>query len=105
MSAPLHPESAADADHRESLMLRALIDALPDFIYAKDAECRFLLANAAVARHMGSTPDALVGTSDFDFFPPELAAAYSDDERKVMQSGEALINREEAGLDFNGNEM
>ncbi len=86
-------------------MLRALIDALPDFIYAKDSECRFLLANAAVARHMGSTSAALVGRSDFDFFPAELAASYSEDERKVMTSGESLINREEAGVDANGNSM
>jgi PAS domain S-box-containing protein len=89
--------------HPERLMLRTLVDNLPDFIYAKDAECRFLLANASVARHMGTTPENLLGKTDFDFFPPDLAAAYSEDERRVMRSGEALINREEAGIDANGN--
>jgi PAS domain S-box-containing protein len=92
------------ADH-ERMMLRTLVDNLPDFIYAKDAECRFLLANASVARHMGTTPENLIGKTDFDFFPPDLAAAYSEDERRVMRSGEALINREEAGLDANGNQI
>jgi PAS domain S-box-containing protein len=94
-----------DQATRERLMLRTLIDNLPDFIYAKDAECRFLLANASVARHMGTTPEGLLGKSDFDFFPPDLAEAYCEDERKVMRSGDALINREEAGLDANGNGM
>jgi PAS domain S-box-containing protein len=89
--------------HHERLMLRTLVDNLPDFIYAKDAECRFLLANASVARHMGTTPENLIGKTDFDFFPPDLAKAYAEDERRVMRSGEALINREEAGLDANGN--
>src|SRR5689334_1879761 len=89
-------------DH-ERMMLRTLVDNLPDFIYAKDAECRFLLANASVARHMGTTPENLIGKTDFDFFPPDLAEAYWEDERRVMRSGEALINREEAGLDANGN--
>ena len=96
---------ALDLAQRERMMLRTLVDNLPDFIYAKDAECRFLLANASVARHMGTSPDNLLGKSDFDFFPPDLAEAYCEDERKVMRSGEALINREEAGLDANGNVM
>jgi len=89
--------------HHERLMLRTLVDNLPDFIYAKDAVGRFLLANASVARHMGTTPENLLGKTDFDFFPPDLAEAYAEDERRVMRSGEALINREEAGLDANGN--
>src|SRR5689334_13029503 len=91
-------------DH-ERMMLRTLVDNLPDFIYAKDAECRYLLANASVARHMGTTPENLIGKTDFDFFPPDLAEAYSEDERRVMRSGEALINREEAGLDASGNQI
>jgi PAS domain S-box-containing protein len=90
---------------RERMMLRTLVDNLPDLIYAKDAECRFLLANAAVAGHMRSTPAQLLGKSDFDFYPAELAKAYSEDERAVMRSGAPLINREEAGLDANGNEV
>jgi PAS domain S-box-containing protein len=94
---------SVDSAHHERLMLRTLVDNLPDFIYAKDSDCRFLLANASVARHMGTTPENLLGKTDFDFFPPDLAAAYSEDERRVMRSGEALINREEAGLDANGN--
>ena len=102
------PEAAPasfDPAQRERMMLRTLVDNLPDFIYAKDAECRFLLANASVARHMGTTPEQLRGKSDFDFFPPDLAEAYCEDERRVMRSGQALINREEAGIDANGNAM
>jgi PAS domain S-box-containing protein len=96
---------ASSDGQRQREMLRALVDNLPDFIYAKDSDCRFLLANVAVARHMGTTPDKLLGKSDFDFFPPDLAEAYSEDERRVMRSGQALINREEAGIDAGGNGM
>ncbi|HEU4625088.1 MAG TPA: response regulator [Steroidobacteraceae bacterium] len=84
-------------------MLRTLIDNLPDFIYVKDTECRFLLANLAVARHMGTTPEQLLGKSDFDFFSHDLARAYSDDERAVMSSRQPLLNRQEAGVDAQGN--
>jgi len=94
-----------DALVRERMMLRALIDNLPDFIYAKDADCRFLLANAAVAEHMGTSPAQLLGKTDFAFFPQELAKLYCEDERAVMRSGKPLINREEAGLDAKGNHI
>ena len=94
-----------EAVPRERVLLRTLIDNLPDFIYVKDAQCRFLVANLSVAQHMGAAPAALLGKNDFDFFPPDLARAYCEDELAVMRSGEPLINREEAGLDARGNRM
>jgi PAS domain-containing protein len=53
---------AEEALSEERKMLRALIDNVPDFMYVKDADCRFLLANLAVARQMGAkTPQELLG--------------------------------------------
>src|SRR5688500_16584179 len=46
-------------DHRRSgerALLRTVIDNIPDFIYAKDVNGRFLVANIAVARNLGLTP-------------------------------------------------
>jgi len=54
---------------------------------------------------MGTTPAALLGKNDFDFFPPEVARAYFEDERRVMRLGEPLINREEKGVDAGGTEI
>jgi two-component system sensor histidine kinase/response regulator len=84
----------------ERVMLRTLIDNLPDSLYVKDADSRFLVANLAVARQVGvNTPEELVGKNDFDFYPKELATAFFEDEQKVIHSGRALINREETGMD------
>lgn len=69
-------------------MLRTLIDNLPDLIYVKDVNGRFLLANAAVTRVMSATsPKELPGRSDFDFHPKGLAARYHEDEQAVIRSG------------------
>jgi PAS domain S-box-containing protein len=85
-------------------MLRALIDSLPDFLYVKDAESRFVIANLTVAKNSGGRmPADLVGKTDFDFFPKELAAKYYEDEQKVIRSGQPLLNREEQCLDPQGN--
>jgi methyl-accepting chemotaxis protein len=81
---------------REGAMLRTLIDNLPDLIYVKDVNGRFLLANVAVARIMGAkAPGDLLGKSDFDFHPRELATLYHEDEQAVLRSGRTLLAREE----------
>ena len=89
----------------ERKVLRALIDNVPDFMYVKDADCRFLLANLAVARQMGAkAPEELLGKSDFDFYPRDLATTFYEDEQNVIRSGQAVVNREEKGMDSHGNE-
>lgn len=80
----------------ERNLLRTLIDNVPDFIYVKDRESRFLLGSKAVAQVLGvPSPDDLVGKTDFDFLNPKLAEQYYAVERNVIQSGQPKINREE----------
>src|SRR3984885_8874005 len=80
----------------EGAMLRTLVDNLPDLIYVKDVNGRFLLANVAIARIMGAkSPGDLLGKSDFDFHPKELATLYHNDEQAVIRSGSPLLAREE----------
>jgi PAS domain S-box-containing protein len=89
----------------ERKMLRALIDNIPDFMYVKDTESRFVVANPQVARAAGvQTPEELLGKTDFDFFPRELATAFYEDEQNLIRSGVPLYNREEKGVDGAGNE-
>jgi len=89
-------KQAEKALETERNLLRTLIDNLPDSIYAKDPLSRFVLGNQAVARAMGaSTPTDLIGKTDHDFFPADLAAQYFSDEQEVIRSGEPVINKEE----------
>ncbi len=81
---------------RERTLLRTLIDSLPDRIYAKDSEGRFTLKNQADASQMGvASPDEVIGKTDFDYYPVEIAEQYAGDDKGVISSGQALINREE----------
>ena len=85
-----------EATVKELAMLRAITANLPDMIYAKDAESRFLLANKAAAGNVGAASIAdLLGKTDFDFFSQELAAGFYEDERKVLLSGEPQVSKEE----------
>jgi PAS domain S-box-containing protein len=88
----------------ERKILRALIDNVPDFMYVKDVDCRFLVANLSVARQMGAkTPAELLGKNDFDFYPSDIATPFYEDEQRVIHSGQAEVNREEVGVDSHGN--
>jgi diguanylate cyclase (GGDEF)-like protein/PAS domain S-box-containing protein len=81
---------------KELAMLRAITANIPDMIYAKDAESRFLLANKAAAINAGAKSIAdLQGKTDFDFFPHDLASGFFEDERKVLLSGEPQVSKEE----------
>jgi PAS domain S-box-containing protein len=76
-----------------------MVDLIPAFIYAKDAQSRFTACNELVARRMGASPEDLIGKTDFDFFPREMAEKFFADEQKLIQSGQPLINLEELAYD------
>jgi methyl-accepting chemotaxis protein len=100
------PAGSRAAAGGDGAMLRTLIDNLPDLIYVKDVDGRFLLANLAVARLMGAqSPGELLGKNDFDFHPAELASHYHEDEQAVIRSGKPLLAREEECRDPAGNLM
>ncbi len=80
---------------REKRLLRAVIDLLPDYIYVKDRQSRFLVNNLAVATNLGCRPEEVIGKTDFDFFPKELAEQFFADEQRVIATGEPLISQEE----------
>lgn len=84
----------------ERNLLRTLIDSMPDSVYVKDAESRFIIANTEAARRLGAkTPDEVVGKTDMELYPDRLAAGYSADEQEIFRSGQPLINREELVID------
>ena len=70
---------------QERDLLRVVIDSLPDYIYAKDKQGRFVLNNLAHAKAFGVLPQGMFGKSDFDFHPPELAAQFYADEKKSLK--------------------
>jgi PAS domain S-box-containing protein len=85
-----------EARMAERNMLRTIIDNLPDRIYVKDAQSRFLINNLAHMRALGAgRMEDLLGKTDFDFRPTDIAQRSYDDEQQVLLSGEPLINREE----------
>lgn len=79
---------------RESDLLHALLDYLPDKIYFKDRCGRFLRASKSVADWLGADdPAAVIGRTDFDFYTPEHADATFQDEQEVIRSEKPIIGK------------
>ncbi|OFY48773.1 MAG: hypothetical protein A2Y87_03260, partial [Bacteroidetes bacterium RBG_13_46_8] len=89
----------------ERNQLHTLIDNIPDSIYIKDRESRFIVANKKVATVMGTTPEELVNKTDFNFYAHDLASQFYEDEQTIMRTLEPKINYEEPGLDEQGNRV
>jgi PAS domain S-box-containing protein len=98
-SASAERRNLADALAHERNVLRTMIDLIPAFIYAKDAQSRFTACNKLVANRMGVSPRDLIGKTDFDFFPTEMAQRFFADEQALIKSGKPLIDHEETAFD------
>ena len=92
MSVTRLAEELAARDIKENrehydLMVKAIIEAVPQSVILKNSESRYLLCNSAFAESLGKKPEDLVGTCDTDHFPEELAEKYRRDDNRVMDEG------------------
>lgn len=89
-------QRAEEALLTERNLLRTLVDNLPDFVYTKDRQHRFMMTNTPHMTYLGvDTLEQVLNKTDSDFYPAELAAQFYADEELVMGAGQLLINKEE----------
>jgi PAS domain S-box-containing protein len=73
-------------------LLQSMLDNVPDSIYYKDTQCRFIKCSKALARRFGLADPALaVGKTDADFFNPAHAEPALADELEIMRTGKPLV--------------
>jgi PAS domain S-box-containing protein len=87
---------AQEALQQEQSLVTSLMDTIPDTIYFKDVQGRFIRTNKAQAKKLGvADPKDLLGKTDFDFFSKEHAQRAFENEHSIIQNGHPIINREE----------
>ncbi|WP_442506832.1 response regulator [Novipirellula sp. SH528] len=93
-------QTAAQADlEQERFLFHTLLDNLPDFIYFKDRQSKFLRVSRKLAERMGlSDPVDAIGTDDFDYHREEYAHAAREDETRLLQGGQRILGREEHAI-------
>ncbi|MBI5397383.1 MAG: PAS domain S-box protein [Verrucomicrobia bacterium] len=76
-------------------LYHSLVENLPQSVFRKDREGRFLFCNQRLCETVGRSLQEIIGKTDADLFPSQLAEAYRQDDLGVMESGQALDRMEE----------
>jgi PAS domain S-box-containing protein len=86
---------AEEALRASEALYHSLVETLPLSVWRKDLDGRFTFANHRFCESVGKSLAQVVGKTDADFFPAELAAKYREDDVHVHQSGQAYATAEE----------
>jgi len=76
-------------------LYHSLVETLPQNILRKDPQGHFTFANQQLCKMLGRPLEQIVGKTDFDFFPRELAEKYQRDDQRVIQTGKPYETVEE----------
>ncbi len=102
-AAELERVRASEELAQSEARLRQVIDLAPCFIFAKDSESRYILANQAVADAFGTTVQEVIGKSDQELASsPEEAESFRHDDQQVIGSGQSKVRYEETITDTAG---
>lgn len=81
---------AQESVRESEALYHSLVETMPQNVFRKDLQGRFTFVNNQYCRHYGATEGEILGKTDFDFFPKELAAKYQADDCRVMSTGKSL---------------
>lgn len=86
----------AEQNLRDSEALyHSLVDTMPQNVFRKDVNGRFTFANQQYCKHYNCRLEDILGKTDFDFFPRELAHKYQRDDQRVMATGKSYETAED----------
>jgi PAS domain S-box-containing protein len=74
--------------HESESKYRTLVENIPQKIFSKDTDSVYLSCNENFAKDLGIGPNQIVGKTDYDFFPSELADKYRADDKRIMEAGQ-----------------
>jgi len=80
-------KTAEIKQRNEDLRYKVLLDNLPQMVFMKDTESRYLLVNKQFSNALGLQPQDMLGKLDDEFYPPELAKKFQNNDGAVMDSG------------------
>ncbi|MEO5959657.1 MAG: ATP-binding protein [Opitutaceae bacterium] len=92
---PSNPDPTSESDPAllDRILVGAFLENVPDLVYFKDRDSRFIAVSRSKAARHGLAPADLVGKSDADFFSEQHAQWARADEEGIVNTGEAIIGK------------
>ena len=81
--------------HNSEALYHSLVETLPQNIFRKNLNEQFTFANQRFCQTLGKSLEEIIGKTDFDFFPPELASKYQKDDQLIIETGKMFETVEE----------
>ncbi len=75
-------------------LLESLIDSIPDLIFYKDKDSVYLGGNRSFCEFAGYREEDIVGKTDFDFFPQDVAQFFREKDQEMLREGDSKTNEE-----------
>jgi PAS domain S-box-containing protein len=91
----VNEKKPVSCDSTREELLQNLMENIPDLIYFKDKANRFIMVSKTKAKQVGSNPEDIIGKTDFDFYPKEIAENTVADDKHVVETGEPVVDRVE----------
>jgi two-component system sensor histidine kinase/response regulator len=87
-------EQTREGLESERALLKTLVRTIPNLVWLKDTQGIYLACNAEFEKFFGHSEAEIVGKTDFDFVPTELAQSFRDNDRAAMAAGKPSVNEE-----------
>ncbi|MGE3310572.1 MAG: PAS domain S-box protein [Limisphaerales bacterium] len=87
-------KAAEEKVHTSEILYHSLVEELPQNVFRKDRNEQFIFANSRFCETVGLPPEKVLGKTDLDLFPPELAHKYQADDQRVMAEGRSVRQTE-----------
>ncbi len=87
-------KKAEEALKQEQILLRSLIDNIPDFIFYKDVNGVYQACNSAMEKLVGRNKTEIIGVSDYELFPQDVAEFFREQDRLMISKGKLRRNEE-----------
>jgi PAS domain S-box-containing protein len=81
-------KKAEDALRQSELRHRILLENIPQRVFQKDRNSVYVSCNESYAKELNIKADDIIGKTDYDFYPKELADKYRADDKRIMESGQ-----------------
>ncbi|MDP3071590.1 MAG: PAS domain-containing protein [Opitutaceae bacterium] len=92
-TSPFPNLTEAPAAQLESHLVTAFLEQVPDLVYFKDRDCRFIAVSHSKARRHNLTPEEMIGLSDANFFSPAHALEARQAEEAIMANGTPIVGQ------------
>jgi len=79
---------------KNKLLTKNILDTIPDMVWVKDLEGKFLACNSEFGKLLGGKEENIIGKTDYDFVSKELSDFFRENDKNAMQANKPILNEE-----------